>query len=158
MCQPTQEVVSTADSPSTFREHTHHARHGGHLTDPINSHSLRGTLLGPWHPRLLPGLRAWAARLTLCVPARLGDRLPSRVIETQGRSRQHTPSALPGGAHGLHLVHRHNLGQGLRRKPSAQLSPLPDPDHPWWQHHISRSCKRLEGILGGQLGEVSVLP
>ena len=25
---------------------------------------------------------------------------------------------------GLHLVHRHNLGQGLRREPSAQLSPV----------------------------------
>ena len=127
-----------------------HARHPGHLADPINSHSPRGTLLGPWPPRLLPGLRAWAARLTLCAPSRLGDWLPSEVIRTQGRSQQHTPSALPGGAHRLHLVHRHNLGQGLRREPLAQLSLLPDPDQPGRWHHISRSCKRLEGLPRGQ--------
>ena len=40
---------------------------------------------------------------------------------------------------------------------STQISPLPDPDQPGRQHHISRSCKRQEGLLGGQRGEVSVL-
>ena len=134
-----------------------HARHPGHLEDPNNNHSPRGTLLRPWPPRHFPRLMAWATRLNLCVPARLENRLPRGVSGTQGRSQQHTPSALPGGAHRLHLVHRHNLGQGLRQKPSAQLSLLPDPDQPGRPHHISRSCKRLAGLPGGQLGEVGVL-
>ena len=40
---------------------------------------------------------------------------------------------------------------------SPQTSLPPDPDQPGWQHHISRSCKRQEGLPGGQQGEVSVL-
>ena len=40
---------------------------------------------------------------------------------------------------------------------STQISQLPDPDQPGWQHHISRSCKRQEGLPGGQQGEVHVL-
>ena len=38
---------------------------------------------------------------------------------------------------------------------SPQTSLLPDPDQPERQH-ISRSCKRLEGLPGGQRGEVGV--
>ena len=79
MSQPAQEVVSTAESPSAFRERGRARCHPGHLADPINSHIPRGTLLGPWPPRFLPGLRAWAARLTLCAPARLGDRLSEQT-------------------------------------------------------------------------------
>ena len=40
---------------------------------------------------------------------------------------------------------------------STQISLLPDPDQPGQRHHISRFCKRLEGLPGGQLGEVGVL-
>ena len=40
---------------------------------------------------------------------------------------------------------------------SPQTSPLPDPDQPGRQHHISRSCKRQEGLPGGQRREVGVL-
>ena len=40
---------------------------------------------------------------------------------------------------------------------SPQISPPPDPDQPGQQHHISRSCKRQEGLPGGQRGEVGVL-
>ena len=40
---------------------------------------------------------------------------------------------------------------------SPQISPLPDPDQPGQQRHIFRSCKRQEGLPGGQLGGVSVL-
>ena len=40
---------------------------------------------------------------------------------------------------------------------SPQTSQLPDPDQPGQQHNISRSCKRQEGIPGGQWGVVSVL-
>ena len=147
---PPRRLLAQQTLPALSGSASTHARHPGHLANPINSHSPRGTLLGHWPPRLLPGLRAWAARLTLCAPARLGDRLPSGVIRTQGRSRQHTSSALPGGAHGLHLVHRHNLGQGLRQVPSAQLSPLPDPDQPGQPHAPHRQVLQEARGASGQ--------
>ena len=51
-----------------------------------------------------------------------------------------------------------NLGSGPEASGgSPQISSFPDPDEPGQQHHISRSCKRQEGLLGGQQGEVRVL-
>ena len=54
------------------------------------------------------------------------------------------------------------VAQSLGSSPEAsggspQISPLSDPDQPGQQHHISRSCKRQEGLPGGRLGGVSVL-
>ena len=54
------------------------------------------------------------------------------------------------------------VAQSLGSSPEAssgspQISPLPDPEQPRLQRHISRSCKRQEGLPGGWLGGVSVL-
>ena len=153
---PPRRLLAQQTLPALSGGADAHAGHSGRLADPINSHSPRGTLLGPWPPRLLPGLRAWATRLTLCAPGHLGNQLPSGVSRTQRRSQQHTPSALPGGAHRLHLVHRHNLGQGLRQKPSS--STLSASDQPGRPHHISKSLKRLAGASRRPAGRSRCAP
>ena len=46
-----------------------------------------------------------------------------------------------------------SLGSNLEASGrSPQISLLPDPDQPGQQHHITRSCKRQEGLPGGQPG------
>ena len=95
-------------------------------------------------------------------------RAPARGLRTGTQALGHSTRS-PGSAGDLVCTLRqtgrtqlalvaHNLGSSPEASGgSPQISLLQDPNQPVQQHHISRSCKRQEGLPGGRLGEVSVL-